>query len=112
MSLRYLLPLCSLAITVFTGSVSADSGCRNQPGDPGFPSTTEWAALNSTVDGRLLAVVPSAKYCEDLPCTETQWFSSVFRATIPGGTDFVRLDLVCFYTEVANVVAQSTTGSR
>ncbi|KAI0028758.1 FAD-binding domain-containing protein [Vararia minispora EC-137] len=58
--------------------------CRTQPGDPGFPSTADWAALNATIEGRLLTVVPSAEACARLNCTETQWTSSVFRNMIPG----------------------------
>ncbi|KAJ6466810.1 FAD-binding domain-containing protein [Mycena sanguinolenta] len=61
--------------------------CRNVPSSPGYPSAAEWDALNATVSGRLVAVVPSAKFCADLPggaCTEDQWTSALFRATIPG----------------------------
>ncbi|KAI0031017.1 FAD-binding domain-containing protein [Vararia minispora EC-137] len=58
--------------------------CRTQPGDPGFPSATDWAAFNNTIDGRLLTVVPSAGVCAQLNCTEAQWTSSVFRDMMPG----------------------------
>ncbi|KAJ7477203.1 FAD-binding domain-containing protein [Mycena galericulata] len=69
-----------------TGSTSK-SACRNGPGSAGYPNATAWNALNSTVSGRLVSVVPSAKFCKSLPggaCTDAQWGSAVFRKTIPG----------------------------
>ncbi|EIM85819.1 FAD-binding domain-containing protein [Stereum hirsutum FP-91666 SS1] len=68
-------------------SVSAAGTCRSQPGDADFPTVEEWSALNVSVNGRLISVTPSAKFCEDLPCTDAEWSSSVFRATIPGAMD-------------------------
>ena len=41
------------------------SSCRNIPGDPGWPSTCAWNALNATVGGRLIATVPLAHVCHD-----------------------------------------------
>ncbi|KAI0248046.1 hypothetical protein BJV78DRAFT_1132054 [Lactifluus subvellereus] len=64
--------------------VHARSRCRNQPGDPGYPTAADWSALNNTLRGRLLNVVPSAKACLELGCTEAQWESGIFRQTIPG----------------------------
>jgi hypothetical protein len=63
--------------------------CRNQPGDPGFPTAADWSVLNDTIYGRLIKVVPSAKACLELGCTEAQWESGVFRQTIPGAMDGV-----------------------
>ncbi|KAF8140748.1 hypothetical protein K438DRAFT_1692595 [Mycena galopus ATCC 62051] len=51
-----------------------------------------WDALNATVSGRLVNVVPSAKFCHGLPsgaCTPDQWGSALFRSTIPGAMDQV-----------------------
>lgn len=64
-----------------------DRRCRNLPGESGFPSRAEWDKLNSSIDGRLVAVVPSAKLCHELPagnCSSLQWSSMLFRATVPG----------------------------
>ncbi|KLO17643.1 FAD-binding domain-containing protein [Schizopora paradoxa] len=64
--------------------------CRNLPGDPNFPSLSTWDAFNASVDGRLLSVVPSAKFCHELPagqCNEDMWESTEFRADIPGAMD-------------------------
>jgi hypothetical protein len=36
-------------------------------------AAADWAALNDTVDGRLLIVVPPAKTCWRLRCTEEHW---------------------------------------
>ncbi|KAJ7474372.1 FAD-binding domain-containing protein [Mycena galericulata] len=66
--------------------------CRNIPGSAGYPGPAAWRAFNSTISGRLVNVVPSAKFCESLPsgeCTEEQWTSFVFRNTIPGAMNQV-----------------------
>jgi hypothetical protein len=63
--------------------------CRNQPGSPGYPRAADWSALNDTIDGRLVKVVPSAKACLELGCTEAQWESGIFRQTIPGSMNSV-----------------------
>ena len=69
------------------------SGCRVQPGDDQFPSQEEWAKLDSEVGGRLIAAVPSAQFCHNLPagnCTFEQWSSSIFMTTNPGSMLAVR----------------------
>ncbi|KAI0031018.1 FAD-binding domain-containing protein [Vararia minispora EC-137] len=73
-----------VSITLFAQTGEVFGRCRTQPGDPGFPSTADWATLNDTIDGRLLTVIPSAEVCAQLNCTEAQWTSSVFRDMIPG----------------------------
>ncbi|KAF7341935.1 FAD-binding domain-containing protein [Mycena sanguinolenta] len=70
----------------------SNATCRSVPGSPGYPRQAEWDALNATVSGRLVAVVPSAKFCASLPggaCTDDQWESAVFRSNIPGAMDQV-----------------------
>jgi hypothetical protein len=63
--------------------------CRNQPGSSGYPSAAGWSALNDSIDGRLVKVVPSANACVALGCTEAQWESAVFRQSIPGSMNVV-----------------------
>lgn len=63
--------------------------CRNQPGSAGYPSAADWSALNDSIDGRLVKVVPSAMACAELGCTEAQWESGIFRQTIPGSMNAV-----------------------
>jgi hypothetical protein len=63
--------------------------CRNQPGSSGYPSAAGWSALNDSVDSRLVNVVPSAKACVELGCTEVQWESGFFRQAIPGSMNAV-----------------------
>ena len=36
------------------------STCRYIPGDDGWPSQSDWAQLNKTVGGRLIAILPQA----------------------------------------------------
>lgn len=70
----------------------ASLSCRNLPGDPNFPPPAIWDTFNASIDGRLLAVVPTAKFCHELPagqCEETMWESSEFRAGVPGAMDNV-----------------------
>jgi len=74
---------------LFLGPTLAHAWCRNQPGDPTYPSLADWSALNDTIDGRLVNVVPSAKACQELGCTEAQWESGLFRQTIPGSMNAV-----------------------
>ncbi|KAJ7472382.1 FAD-binding domain-containing protein [Mycena galericulata] len=82
---------CALFAHSLDAGTSSKS-CRNVPGSPGYPSAAAWSALNSTISGRLVNVVPSAKYCETLPggaCTDAQWTSALFRDTIPGAMNQV-----------------------
>ncbi|KAJ7773959.1 FAD-binding domain-containing protein [Mycena metata] len=61
--------------------------CRHVPGGTGYPKAAAWSKLNATIGGRLVNVVPTAKYCARLPggaCTDAQWTSALFRSTIPG----------------------------
>ena len=44
-----------------------DSSCKNIPGDDGWPSQTEWARLNETIEGRLIATVPQGSVCHPEP---------------------------------------------
>ena len=39
--------------------------CRCFPGDACWPTQAEWATLNNSVDGRLIATVPLASPCHD-----------------------------------------------
>ncbi|VDB91853.1 unnamed protein product [Peniophora sp. CBMAI 1063] len=79
-------PVAVLAAGLFAKVAAAASLCRNQPGDPDYPTDDDWTQLNSTVDGRLVAAVPTAKWCADVGCSQTEWESSNLRATLPGST--------------------------
>ncbi|KAF7377556.1 hypothetical protein MSAN_00177900 [Mycena sanguinolenta] len=80
------------ALLARSQEAASKATCRNVPGSPGYPSAAEWDALNATVSGRLVTVVPSAKFCTTLPggaCTDDQWESAVFRSAIPGAMNQV-----------------------
>ncbi|KAI3327076.1 FAD-binding domain-containing protein [Xylariaceae sp. AK1471] len=49
--------------TLFTLTQAYTSKCKHIPGDPNWPKPADWARLNKTVDGRLVATVPVATYC-------------------------------------------------
>ena len=58
----------ALAFTFLPVSYPAASpqpSCRCLPGDTCWPKAQEWASLNSTVGGRLVATVPLAAPCHD-----------------------------------------------
>ena len=67
--------VCLLLVPLFV-----HARCRNQPGSTGYPSTADWSALNDSIDDRLVEVVPSAKACAELGCTDAQWESGHFPA--------------------------------
>ncbi|OCL04327.1 putative FAD-dependent isoamyl alcohol oxidase [Glonium stellatum] len=46
---------------------AADTSCKNLPGDYGWPTPHDWAQLNQTVGGRLIATIPQASICHPLP---------------------------------------------
>ncbi|KAG6856861.1 hypothetical protein H0H87_012678 [Tephrocybe sp. NHM501043] len=69
--------------------------CRNVPGSAEYPTEAQWVDLNTTLSGRLVSVVPSAKFCKTLPsgiCTDTQWSSAVFRNEVPGAMNQVNFE--------------------
>ena len=44
---------------------SASSACRSFPGDAEWPTDTEWAQFNETINGRLVKTVPLGIPCHD-----------------------------------------------
>ncbi len=89
---RLFLPALLLAVQLMPKA--AGLSCRNLPGDPNFPSPAVWDTFNASIGGRLVAVVPSAKFCHKLPagqCGEDMWESTVFRAGVPGAMDNVSI---------------------
>ncbi|RYP17994.1 hypothetical protein DL765_004213 [Monosporascus sp. GIB2] len=60
MAARILFPFLS-TLTALTGD--SNRTCKSIPGDAGWPSWSEWAQLNTTVGGRLVATVPVAHVC-------------------------------------------------
>ncbi|CAH0057485.1 unnamed protein product [Clonostachys solani] len=59
-----LLSLTLLWITSMIGRIRALE-CRCFPGDSCWPSSDDWAGLNQTVHGRLIATIPLASVCHD-----------------------------------------------
>ncbi|MCJ1395132.1 hypothetical protein MMC18_008013 [Xylographa bjoerkii] len=62
-----LLGLASAATVVLTSPIYSNNSCRVLPGDPTWPSTTQWANLNKTVNGHLIASVPESSVCHNSP---------------------------------------------
>ena len=58
----------TIAVGLFHITASAVLGshrCRCFPGDTCWPTGADWAALNSSVHGRLVATVPIGTPCHD-----------------------------------------------
>ncbi|KAI5844025.1 FAD binding domain protein [Morchella snyderi] len=51
------------ALTALTAATSSTPDCRCFPTEPCWPSTADWAALNATVSGRLVATAPIGSVC-------------------------------------------------
>jgi hypothetical protein len=70
----------------------ATTKCRSQPGDASFPTTQDFSLFNSSLDGRLIHVIPSALFCKDLPggCTDAVYENSIFTGDVPGAMLQVR----------------------
>ncbi|KAF8529330.1 FAD-binding domain-containing protein [Hysterangium stoloniferum] len=80
--LWFSLPL-SLILSLVSGT--STSRCFTQPGDPHFPTAAELASFNATINGRLMNVVPSEKFCQSLGgCSDAQWSDGNFRNDIIG----------------------------
>ena len=110
-------PSCTVAVSAVVGlllvPLLVHARCRNQPGSPGYPSPADWSTLNDSIDGCLVKLVPSAKACVELGCTEAQWKSGIFRQTIPGSMNFVgvlTLSLLGLLSYLLPVVVQLGTG--
>ncbi|PCG96567.1 FAD-binding, type 2 [Penicillium occitanis (nom. inval.)] len=64
--MKYSWVLASLAVLASASDDACPSGeCRCMPTDSCWPSASSWAALNSTVGGRLIATVPIGSPCHD-----------------------------------------------
>lgn len=52
-------------LDLVTAAVLSTNRCRCFPGDICWPSQADWAELNSSVNGRLIATVPLGRPCHD-----------------------------------------------
>ncbi len=86
-----------LTLFPFLKPASAVQQCKAVPGTPSWPNLATWAALNHSIDGRLLQPSPPAAVCHtDEPeynaaaCTYmTQgWTSIDFQPTLPNGNAY------------------------
>ncbi|KAJ7016674.1 FAD-binding domain-containing protein [Mycena alexandri] len=103
-------PFTSLlfASLLLLGPVAGTGACRKSAASV---TKSQWSSLNSTVDGRLVSVVPSALWCQQRGgCTDAEWSSARFRlSNIPGAMDSYNYEqaydgvgLVCLRNNTAN----------
>ncbi|KAM3520495.1 hypothetical protein MY4038_009400 [Beauveria bassiana] len=78
-----------------TASSSSSRRCRCLPGEPCWPSNSDWDTLNMTLNGNLHTVTPLAKPCHlpDFDVTKcsfirSQSANSSFRAATPGSSQW------------------------
>ena len=55
----------ALFALLVTAKTENSTRCRYIPGDNGWPVKSDWARLNQTVGGRLIATNPQAHVCHD-----------------------------------------------
>lgn len=81
-----------LGFVLCSQSAFAARHCKSTPFDRSWPPEADWKALNSSIDGKLLATVPVASSCwvgnpfnSTVSCnyTNSEWSSSVFHASQP-----------------------------
>ncbi|KAG5982709.1 hypothetical protein E4U55_001499 [Claviceps digitariae] len=61
---------CTAAVAV-DSTQDSPANCRVLPGDPTWPSKSDWYAFNSSVDGQLIATKPLGSPCHDPKYDET-----------------------------------------
>ena len=61
------LGIASTATAFATRSIYSNSSCRALPVDAAWPNAAQWANLNKTVSGHLIASVPEASVCHNSP---------------------------------------------
>ena len=94
--LHFIVSLAAAALVAIASPTSNNGHdtpvCKAYPGSSTWPTTTEWKALNRTVDGHLLKPSPPAAVCHpDLPtfdlavCKATNWTDAATYANDPVG---------------------------
>lgn len=78
-------------------AVLAGQKCRSTLSDASWPSTAEWASLNTSIDGRLLRTVPAASSCwpgnpfgSTIDCQEVTngWGNGTWHSLQPESVDY------------------------
>src|SRR5882724_10873702 len=98
------------AVNLFT--VVNAAKCRTQPGDPLFPTSQQLVQFNSSVDGKLIPVVPSGEFCKGLEggCPDSEWMDSQFLDNIPGA--MLEVSLTSENNDFYSSSLSRLTGSR
>jgi hypothetical protein len=85
--------LLSLGALLASGDSTNAAFCRCQPSQPCWPSEANWAALNTSVEGNLVAVKPFGYPCHDANFNDAECnivkenaYSSSYRSSQPGST--------------------------
>lgn len=83
-----LMGLAAVGSASYIPATPAPANCRVLPGDSDWPATSQWNALNKTINGRLIAAVPQASACHDAPFNN---YNATFCAQIQAGWNETKL---------------------
>ncbi|KIW33495.1 uncharacterized protein PV07_00341 [Cladophialophora immunda] len=92
-----LTSVCCFLLLGGTTQAAPQQYCKPVVGSPGWPSASDWHALNNSVSGRLIAPVPPGLVCQTnssvynaQACGQVlaQWSNSSFHAEDPFTTDY------------------------
>jgi hypothetical protein len=61
------LCVAGTAVGLASNTGGSQRSCRALPGDASWPSARDWATLNKTINGRLIATIPEASVCHVIP---------------------------------------------
>lgn len=91
-----LVNLCQVLALDIVANSSSSSPCKVTPSDEEWPSDSDWAKLNQTIQGALIQTSPAALQCysnsseSGLSCSyvEENWGYSAFHAAVPESIDY------------------------
>ncbi|ORY71963.1 putative FAD-dependent isoamyl alcohol oxidase [Pseudomassariella vexata] len=81
------------------------AACRYIPGDDGYPTQSEWAQLNNTVGGRLIATIPQASVCHTAPSSSD--YNETACEALQAGWDMAQTFLEVKPAEIINAYYQN-----
>ncbi|KAL5084593.1 hypothetical protein Trisim1_011595 [Trichoderma cf. simile WF8] len=101
-----LMGLAAVGSASYIPSTPAPANCRVLPGDSDWPATSQWNALNKTINGRLIAAVPQASACHDAPFNN---YNATFCAQIQAGWNETKLYHIDSPAEFLNMYFENYT---
>ncbi|KAF7910257.1 hypothetical protein EAE99_011304 [Botrytis elliptica] len=91
------LTLSLLPTLILATSSSSTQTCKITPADASWPSSADWAALNTSISGTLIKTLPPASSCytgnpfnstQNCSSVKTNWALASWQANTPEGIDY------------------------